>query len=83
MPIVACPTRTRRAGVIASALALLTVACQGTTTPPPSQSAAASSSPSGAAMASCPADGDAPAAHWWDGRVFYEVFVRSFADSDG
>ena len=20
---------------------------------------------------------------WWDDRVFYEVFVRSFADSDG
>ncbi len=23
------------------------------------------------------------AAHWWDGRVFYEIFVRSFYDSDG
>lgn len=23
------------------------------------------------------------AGRWWDGRVFYEVFVRSFADSDG
>lgn len=25
----------------------------------------------------------APAAPWWKGAVFYEVFVRSFADSDG
>ncbi len=24
-----------------------------------------------------------PAASWWEGRVFYEVFVRSFQDSDG
>jgi alpha-amylase len=22
-------------------------------------------------------------AHWWDNRVFYEIFVRSFYDSDG
>ena len=24
-----------------------------------------------------------PAPAWWHGAVFYEVFVRSFADSDG
>jgi len=24
-----------------------------------------------------------PAAHWWNERVFYEIFVRSFYDSDG
>ena len=28
--------------------------------------------------------GDVPmAAHWWNDRVFYELFVRSFYDSDG
>jgi len=26
---------------------------------------------------------DAGTARWWEGRVFYEIFVRSFADSDG
>ena len=32
----------------------------------------------------CPAGASAQSAdnpHWWDGQVFYEVFVRSFADS--
>lgn len=26
---------------------------------------------------------EATPAHWWDDRVFYEIFVRSFYDSDG
>jgi glycosidase len=28
-----------------------------------------------------PVAGTAPEPGWWDGRVFYEIFVRSFADS--
>ncbi len=35
-----------------------------------------------AATAAAPApDAASPAGHWWNDRVFYEVFVRSFADS--
>lgn len=26
---------------------------------------------------------EASTVHWWDNRVFYEIFVRSFQDSDG
>ena len=34
------------------------------------------------APGSSPPDAPAPApGAWWDGRVFYEVFVRSYADS--
>lgn len=54
-------------------------------------SATAPSSPPGTAPA-CPATGAEPSVAipaglgrpgWWRGRVFYELFVRSFADSDG
>ena len=49
--------------------ALLLAACQGA---PP---AAAPAAPTGAAVRAIGGP------HWWNDRVFYEVFVRSFADS--
>jgi alpha-amylase len=53
----------------------------------PSQAAAGSVGPGGPPAGSPPAcletPAVAPAAPWWRDRVFYEVFVRSFADSDG
>ena len=71
------------------------VATCGTTTisssPSPSVSAQApTNSPSASAdvagAPACDLSSNAPpavAAPWWRDRVFYEVFVRSFADSDG
>ena len=51
-------------------LLLALAACQGHAHPPPP------------VVPPAPADGVAADA-WWNGAVFYEVFVRSFADSDG
>jgi glycosidase len=39
--------------------------------------------PSRAAPACPPPSASPPEGAWWRNRVFYEVFVRSFADSDG
>jgi pullulanase/glycogen debranching enzyme len=36
-----------------------------------------------AIMVAAPAVGQSTALPWWNDRVFYEIFVRSFADSDG
>jgi alpha-amylase len=74
------------ARAVAAALALVIAGCG--TAPSPSRSPDGTATP--AATASSipspqPLACDAPAheTHWWNERVFYEVFVRSFADSDG
>jgi alpha-amylase len=57
----------RRAVAITLACALALVSACGSVTPP----ACSESAPSPAAR------------HWWNDRVFYEVFVRSFRDANG
>lgn len=78
MPILARSTHHRRVGAIGSVVVLLAGACGPIAPSGPSATVAPSGAPSCA-----PGSDIAPATHWWDGRVFYEVFVRSFADSDG
>ena len=70
---------------LAVVLALLVGACgspPASPTPRPTTSPAPASPTPEACVAPTPAApaGDVP---WWSERVFYEVFVRSFADSDG
>lgn len=70
-----------------AALAVVVSACvQGATPVSPTSSATPTASEAVATAPVCPAPASAsagPAAPWWRDRVFYEVFVRSFADSDG
>ena len=82
---------------LATAIGLSIAGCAPSTTPVAtagasgSTSSAPSSSPTTAALGSppaCPAPTVAPppptsSPGWWTDRVFYEVFVRSFADSNG
>ena len=82
MPILARSTHRRRVGAIGSVVVLLAGACGPSATRAPSATVPQSVAPS-AAPSCAPGSDMAPATHWWDGRVFYEVFVRSFADSDG
>ena len=49
----------------------------------PSDSPAASASAAGPPDCAPASNAPSTAAPWWRDRVFYEVFVRSFADSDG
>jgi glycosidase len=81
----------------AAVVSLLADACGSSTVSPPVEtvsppvetpagSAGITVSPSAGQPADCGPSGPAPsggAAPWWRDRTFYEVFVRSFADSDG
>lgn len=90
MPIL--PRRALARGRISAGLfAMLVAAAACAGTPVPSGSA---SPTAGATTPATPGPGSGPACpppapglpigeHWWDDRVFYEVFVRSFADGDG
>lgn len=85
-----------RAGLVGVACLLIAVGCGESA---PSSTSVASAPTSPVAMASASASHTAPSpracassspdpgssgpAAWWSDRVFYEVFVRSFADSDG
>jgi glycosidase len=79
-------TPSGRRFLAAIGLALVAAGCgssaptQATPTTTPTASLAAAS-PSATPCITPPAPSGQ--AHWWDDRVFYEVFVRSFADSDG
>ncbi len=67
------------------ALLLLLAACGGpvaTGSPPVSGSGTPLPSASEVTTATCQPAPSLPT-RWWDDRVFYEVFVRSFRDSDG
>jgi alpha-amylase len=67
---------------LALACVVLGAACgSSTATPAASSQSAAPPAPSGAGASCTPAT--TPAAHDWNDRTWYEVFVRSFADADG
>ncbi|HEY3163198.1 MAG TPA: alpha-amylase family glycosyl hydrolase, partial [Candidatus Limnocylindrales bacterium] len=84
-----------RARLAAAALIALVGACSGPNVSPrtsesePGSSSDPATSETLASACPPPPPSAAPAAAplgqpgWWNGRVFYEVFVRSFADSDG
>ena len=79
--------RTIRA--VAVVLAIVLAGCEAATaspSPQPTASPVATQPPSPTPLACASGSTDGPAAGdlpWWSDRVFYEVFVRSFADSDG
>ena len=82
----------RRASGLLAAVALAAAACSPGPTPTPTASgtasaAAASASPSaaltGAPSAAACVPPATPASKWWNSGVWYEAFVRSFADSNG
>jgi glycosidase len=76
--------RVRSFAIIAAAFAVALGCGQGPavlSSPPRSAVASAASSASPSAIACAPTE--ATGQPWWSDRVFYEVFVRSFQDSDG
>lgn len=95
MSISGLHTPRRLLAVLLIVLAALLAACGGPaqpTTVPSTTAAAAPAEPTVATPAAEPAAAATPAAvgdaaevqgAWWNDAVFYEVFVRSFQDSDG
>lgn len=83
----------RRLAVVSAIICVIAAACGPSTVSPvpasgsvtPSDAEATSSAGQAVACDTTPAAPPSPAAEspWWRDRVFYEVFVRSFADSDG
>jgi alpha-amylase len=73
------PARRRAAAILAAAV--IVVGACGSAGPNPSGTGP---SVGPAASARCSASSASPASqHWWNDRVFYEVFVRSFRDANG
>ena len=62
-------------------LALAAAGCRSPVERPEPAPAAAAQAKGSAAAASAASTAAAPATSWWTDRVFYEIFVRSFADS--
>ena len=77
----------RPAALLAVPLALLLAACAASRGAAPAAAAAGPAPLAGAPAAGVAAPaasaGPSAAGPWWNGAVFYEVFVRSFLDSNG
>lgn len=85
----AAPREAARPGAAAQPAAGEAAAAQPSAAQPSAAQPAAADEPAAAQNGAAPAGGragdaiDATPARWWRDAVFYEVFVRSFADSDG
>ena len=64
-------------------IALAVVGCAGDAPSISSAPALSTATPASSGEACAEPEANATPTAWWGDRVFYEVFVRSFADSDG